>query len=51
MSFVTSGGPATGVIPSSLRVRGTALFTSPAGSDTCDAVGLINLETLEQLSY
>jgi hypothetical protein len=39
------------VIPSTLRVRGTALFTSNAGGGTCDAVGLINLETLEQLSY
>jgi PKD repeat protein len=51
MSFLTSGGPAAGVIPSPLRVRGTALFTSAAGSSACETVGLINLETLEQLSY
>jgi PKD repeat protein len=49
VSFITTGG--IGVLPSNLRVGGTLAISSPAGTDVCSVIGLVNLEPLDQLTF
>ena len=49
LSFLSGGG--SDVLSPSLRVRGTAAISSPAGSPTCSVIGLVNLEPLDQLTF
>jgi hypothetical protein len=48
VNFSTAAGPA---LSPNLRVQGTVAIASPAGSSTCSIVGLVNLETLDQLTF
>jgi hypothetical protein len=49
LSFLAGGG--SDVLSSSLRVRGTVAISSPAGSPTCQVLGLVNLEPLDLLTF
>ncbi len=49
LSFLSGGG--SDVLSPSLRVRGTAAISSPAGSPTCSVTGLVNLEPIDQLTF
>src|SRR5713226_3814420 len=49
LSFLSGGG--SDVLSPSLRVRGTAAISSPAGSPTCSVIGLVNLEPIDQLTF
>lgn len=52
VSFLVTPGGLADVADERLAVRGTAAFTVPAGgADTCSALGLVNLDALEQLSF
>src|SRR5206468_1171439 len=46
LSFFSGGGG--DALPSSLRVRGTVAISSPAGSPTCNVIGLVHLEPDDQ---
>ncbi len=47
--FGTGGSPA--VLVPELRVRGLYAIASPAGSDQCTVLGLVGLESLDQLTF
>lgn len=49
VSFVATGGG--NALSSSLGIRGTVAFSSPAGSSTCTPLGIVNLELLDQLTF
>jgi len=49
LSFFSGGGG--DALPSSLRVRGTVAISSPAGSPTCNVIGLVNLEPDDLLMF
>jgi PKD repeat protein len=49
LSFLAGGG--SGVLSPSLRVTGTVAISSPAGSPTCNVLGVVNLEPLDQLTF
>jgi len=51
VGFASTGGDGDAVLPAALAVTGTALVTSPGGSGTCAAAGVIDLRPLDQLSY
>ncbi len=49
LSFLAGGG--SGVLSPSLRVTGTVAISSPAGSPSCNVLGVVNLEPLDQLTF
>jgi hypothetical protein len=49
VSFFTGGG--TGILPQVLKAQGTFAIASPGGSSTCNVIGLVNLEPLDQLAF
>jgi PKD repeat protein len=49
VSFITSGAPRALAAP--VAVRGTFAFDSPAGSDRCPTIGIVNLDFLDDLSF
>ena len=49
ISFISGGG--SEALSPSLRVRGTAAISSPAGSPNCSVLGLVNLEPVDQLTF
>jgi len=49
VSFFAGGG--SGVLPRNLLVQGTYAISSPAGSNTCTPIGLVNLEPLDQMVF
>jgi PKD repeat protein len=56
LSFFTGGGgiPGPGLaapLPSTLHVQGTYAISSPAGSNECQVIGLVNLLPLDQLAF
>ncbi len=56
VSFFSIGGQQPGqgqpaVLPRQLRLQGMAAFSSPAGATACQALGLINLDLVDQLAF
>ncbi len=49
LSFLSGGG--SDALSPTLRVRGTVAISSPAGSPTCNVIGLVNLDPLDQLTF
>ena len=49
VSFFSAGGGTA--LPSRLQVRGTLAIASPAGTNTCNVIGLTNLEALDQMTF
>ena len=49
LSFFTTGASAT--LDSALQARGTFAILSPAASSTCQVLGLVNLEALDQMAF
>jgi hypothetical protein len=54
VSFFSNLGISSGVkslLQAPLRVQGTYAISSPAGSDSCSVIGLVNLQPLDQLTF
>jgi len=49
VSLFSGGG--TGVLPQALKTQGTFAVSSPAGTSSCNVIGLVNLEPLDQLAF
>ena len=49
MSFFSNGG--SGIVPQPLKPQGTFAISSPGASNTCNVIGLVNLEPLDQLAF